>query len=138
MTRVYTDMVADLFHYGHADFLRRASELGDSLIVGVHSDETVRSYKRRPVMTEEERILVVQACRWVHEVVPDAPLEVTRGWLARHRIDLVVHGDDLDQEQLTLMYRVPQELGILRTIPHTPGISTTEILRRIERGFRAP
>jgi cytidyltransferase-like protein len=137
MTRVYTDMVADLFHYGHADFLRRARELGDTLVVGVHSDETVRGYKRRPIMTEEERIPVVQACRWVDEVLPAAPLVVTRAWIARHRIDLVVHGDDLDQEQLMRMYRVPQELGILRTIPHTPGISTTEILRRIERGFRA-
>jgi ethanolamine-phosphate cytidylyltransferase/choline-phosphate cytidylyltransferase len=138
MVRVYADMVADLFHYGHADFLRRARELGDELVVGVHSDTTAASYKRRPVMTMEERVRVVQACRWVDNVLPDAPLATTRSWITRHGIDLVVHGDDLDRDQLNLMYRAPLELGILRTIPHTPGISTTEVLRRLEERVADP
>ena len=79
MTRVYADMVADLFHAGHVEFLRRARELGDELVVGIHSDETVAGYKRAPVMTMAERVRVVAACRHVDEVVPDAPLSVTRG-----------------------------------------------------------
>lgn len=132
MTRVYVDMVADLFHHGHAELLRRARALGDELVVGVHSDADVETYKRRPIMTLEERRRTVAACRYVDEVIPDAPLAVTSEWLERHRIDLVVHGDDFDQEQLTRYYAVPQRLGILRLVPATPGISTTRLLRRVE------
>jgi cytidyltransferase-like protein len=132
MTRVYADMVADLFHYGHVEFLRRARELGDELVVGVHSDATVKSYKRAPIMTMEERIPVVRACRYVDEVVPDAPLTVTDEWIARHRIDLVVHGDDLDEESMMMMYGVPASRGMLRTVPYTAGISTTQIMARLK------
>ena len=49
--RVYVDMVADLFHYGHVNFLRQARKHGDYLLVGVHADETVMSYKRRPIFS---------------------------------------------------------------------------------------
>jgi glycerol-3-phosphate cytidylyltransferase-like family protein len=112
--------------------------LGTALVVGVHSDETVASYKRAPIMTMDERIRVVAACRHVDEVVPDAPLVVTRDWIAKHRIDLVVHGDDLDEESLTLMYDEPRRLGILRLVPYTPGISTRELLRRVRMRAAAP
>ena len=57
MTRVYVDMAADLFHFGHVELLRRARELGDVLVVGIHSDETVARYKRSTVMTMEERVM---------------------------------------------------------------------------------
>ena len=133
MTRVYADMVADLFHHGHVEFLRQARALGDELVVGVHSDATVESYKRAPVMTADERLRVVAGCRYVDEVVPDAPLVVTAEWIDRHRIDLVVHGDDFDPEAMTRLYRVPMDRGILRSVPYTQGISTSEILQRIER-----
>jgi cytidyltransferase-like protein len=131
MTRVYVDVVADLFHHGHVEFLRRARDLGDALIVGVHDDETVASYKRRPVMTMDERIRVVAACRYVDEAVPNAPLIVGTDWLERHRIDLVAHGDDFTEEALATFYRIPMERGMLRIIPYTPAISTTAILERI-------
>jgi cytidyltransferase-like protein len=131
VTRVYVDMVGDLFHHGHVEFLRRARALGDELVVGIHSDAAVASYKRAPVLTMEERARVVAACRHVDEVVTDAPLEVGPEWLDRHRIDLVVHGDDFDHERLMVMYREPYERGILRTVPYTAGISTTEIIQRL-------
>lgn len=131
MTRVYADMVADLFHYGHAEFLRRAGELGDTLLVGIHSDATVESYKRRPVLSMHERIGVVEACRYVDKVIADAPLSIDEEWIDLHRIDLVVHGDDISEDDTERMYAVPAALGILRTIPYTAGISTSEILRRL-------
>jgi cytidyltransferase-like protein len=133
MTRVYADMVGDLFHHGHVEFLRQARELGDELVVGIHSDADVASYKRPPVMTMEERVGVVSGCRYVDEVIADAPLRVTRDFVERHGIDLVVHGDDFDRERLLRMYGEPEEMGILRTVPYTPGISTTEILDRLAR-----
>jgi cytidyltransferase-like protein len=133
VTRVYVDMVADLFHYGHVEFLRRSRGLGDELLVGVHSDEVVASYKRTPVMTMPERIRVVEACRYVDEVIPNAPLCVDRDWIDRHRIDIVAHGDDFDDEQIEYCYGVPKELGLLRLLAHTPGISTSDIVQRIAR-----
>ena len=139
MIRVYVDMVADLFHYGHVQFLEKARAMGDYLIVGVHSDATVAGYKRTPIMTMEERIPAVQACRFVDEVVPDAPLVVTREWIERNAIDLIVHGDDFDPELLGRLYKEPMEMGIVQTVAYTKGISSTDIIRRIaERGGPEP
>lgn len=137
MTRVYVDMVGDLFHVGHVAFLRQARSLGDELVVGVHSDETVESYKRRPVMTMDERVAVVAACRYVDEVVADAPLSLTPEFLSAHRIDLVVHGDDLDNATAARMYAVPMAMGIYRTVPYTSGVSTSDVLERLRRRFDA-
>lgn len=131
MTRVYVDMVADLFHYGHVEFLRQARALGDELVVGIHSDETVASYKRRPLMTMAERIAVVAGCRYADEVVADAPLVLDEAWLKGLRIDLVVHGDDFDIDMATRLYGVAMEMGIFRTVPYTPAISTSDLLSRL-------
>ena len=133
MTRVYADMVGDLFHYGHVRFLERARALGDTLVVGVHSDETVAGYKRAPVMSMAERIQVIAACQFVDEVIPDAPLQVTREWIEEHDLDVVVHGDDLDEETLGMMYGTPRDMGILTLVPYANGVSTTEIMERVRR-----
>ena len=129
--RVYADMVADLFHWGHVEFLRRARDFGDVLVVGVHSDEDCASYKRFPVMTMEERVRMVGTCSYVDEVLPNAPLRVHDEWIDRHGIDLVVHGDDLSDEHLDYWYGVPIRRGMFKTVSYTAGISTTEIVRRI-------
>ena len=136
MTRVYVDMVADLFHYGHANFLRQAKQFGDHLIVGIHSDEVVKEYKRTPILTMRERVDTVSSCRYVDEVISDAPLVVDLKWLNKHRIDLVVHGDDFSEHMKQLCYKVPIDLGILRLVSYTSRISTTEIIQRIERHIR--
>ena len=130
MTTVYVDMVADLFHYGHVNFLRAAREQGDYLKVGIHSDEVARNYKRIPILSMEERIAAVAGCRYVDEVVGDAPLSVSREWIERHDIDLVVHGDDFNEELNELCYKTPIEMGIFRTVRYTSGISTSEIIAR--------
>ena len=125
-------MVADLFHFGHVNFLRQARTHGDYLLVGVHADDTVTVYKRRPIMTMAERVASVEGCRYVDEVVPDAPLTIDRAWIEKHDIDLVMHGDDFSSELEKLCYKTPIEMGIYRTVGYTPGISTTEIIARIK------
>ena len=130
------DMVADLFHYGHANFLRQAKQFGDHLIVGIHSDEVVKEYKRTPILTMRERVDTVSSCRYVDEVISDAPLVVDLKWLNTHRIDLVVHGDDFSEHMKQLCYKIPIDLGILRLVSYTSRISTTEIIQRIERHIR--
>ncbi len=130
MIRVYADMVADLFHYGHVEFLRQVSTLGDYVLVGINADDVAEVYKRRPVQTMEQRIASVGACQYVDEVIPNAPWVFDPAWIAKYDIDLVVHGDDYSDEQRRHFYKVPIEMGILRTVAYTKGISTTEIIRR--------
>jgi len=130
MIRVYADMVADLFHHGHVAFLKQARALGDYLIVGVSGDDDATDGKRHPILTVEERVAVMAACRYVDEAIPNAPWRIDSDWIAQHHIDLVVHGDDYSKQELDYYYKVPIEMGIFRPIPYTYGISTTEIILR--------
>ena len=136
MVRVYVDMVADLFHYGHVELLRQARALGDYLLVGVHADELVIAHKRKPILTMEERVACLAGCRYVDEVLPNAPWVTDRSWIEKHNINLVVHGSDYSPEDLSKTHAAAIEMGILRTVAYTPGISSTEIIRRIIDGSR--
>ena len=90
MIRVYADMVADLFHFGHLEFLKKARALGDYLLVGISADDVVEVDKRRPILTMEERVASVAGCRYVDEVIPNAPWKVDPAWIEKYNIDLVV------------------------------------------------
>jgi cytidyltransferase-like protein len=129
--RVYVDMVGDLFHAGHVALLRAAREHGDHLVVGVLSDETATAYKRRPIMTLAERVAVIEACRYVDEVIPDAPDELTREFLDENKLAIVVHGDDL--EAGAEVYGAAADTGRLRLVPRSGGISTTDLIARVRR-----
>jgi cytidyltransferase-like protein len=129
--RVYVDLVGDLFHAGHVELLRAARSFGDWLVVGVLSDEVVAAYKRRPIMTLEERVAVVRACRYVDEVVPAAPDVVTLEFLRDHDISAVVHGDDISDEAITTVYAEVDAAGMLRLVPRRTSLSTTELIERV-------
>ncbi|WP_433730458.1 adenylyltransferase/cytidyltransferase family protein [Actinoplanes sp. CA-051413] len=132
-TRVYVDMVGDLFHPGHVALLKAARQHGDHLIVGVLSDEVVASYKRQPIMTLAERVAVIAACRYVDEVVPAAPFRVTLEFLDEHGIALVVHGDDITPEAIDEVYGPVAAAGRLRLVHYTAGVSTTDLIARVQR-----
>ena len=107
--------------------------MGDRLVVGIHSDETIRSYKRDPVMKMNERIKVVEACRYVDQVIPEAPLVITEEYLKKHNIDLVIHGhSEEENEKYNFMYKVPYELSMFKRVDYTEGISTSEIIQRLK------
>ena len=78
----------------------------------------------------EERVASIAKCRYVDEVIPNAPWIFDPAWIEMHKIHLVVHGDDYSQEQFEYYYKVPIEMGIFRSVPYTQGISTSEIIRR--------
>jgi cytidyltransferase-like protein len=128
---VYTDIVGDLFHYGHVNLLAAARALGDRLVVGVCDDDLVASYKRRPVFDLDERTRVIAACRHVDAVVPGCPCPVTREFIDAHGIDLVARGDDLDAASMAHWYAVPMQMGILRLLPYTREISSSIAIGRI-------
>ena len=133
LRRVFVVMCADLFHCGHVAFLKQCKGLYDDvfLIVGLRDDETMATYKRRPIMTLEERRIVVEACRYVDCVVTHVPLSLTTDYLTRHAIDIVVHGDGISTEEVRQKYGVAVDLGKYLHVPRTPGISTTAILARM-------
>jgi len=107
--------------------LKQAREYGDYLIVGIHSDKTVESYKRKPILSESERYEIVKNCKLVDEVITDAPLVITQDYIKENKIDVVVHGDDT---AFTENYKVPIDMGIMQYIKYTEGISTSEIIKR--------
>jgi glycerol-3-phosphate cytidylyltransferase len=130
-SRVYVDMVGDLFHAGHVELVRAARSRGDWLIVGVLSDETAAAYKRRPIMNLAERVAVIEACRYVDEVLPDAPFQVDEEFLDEHDIAVVVHGDDLSPQGAEAVYGAAAAAGRLEYVPRTSGISTTDLIQRV-------
>ena len=138
-TRVYADISGDLFHAGHVAFLKKAKELGDELVVGVLADCDIQTYKRVPILTLEERVTVIEACRYVDRVIAGCPLCASKQWLEEQGIDIVVHGDDFDPSGplAKSQYGPAIEKGIFVTIPYTQGISTSNIIKRIEKRFVA-
>jgi len=131
MTRVYIDIVGDLFHVGHLNLIRTAKALGDYLIVGVHSDLDTAKYKRKPIIEESQRYEIIESCRYVDEIIENAPLLITEEFMKEHQIDLVVHGDDIRQAYEE-QHRVPRQLGKMRYVSYTDGISTSDIINKIK------
>ena len=129
MTIVYVDGVFDLFHYGHIEFLKQAKSLGTKLIVGIVTDKDVESYKRTPIIKHEYRINMLKYCSLVDEIVENPPLYITNDFIKKHKIDIVVHGDDSYQENF---FDIPIKLGIMRYVKYTSSISTTKIIHKIK------
>lgn len=130
---MYVDMVGDLFHMGHVEVLKAARQFGDWLIVGVLSDQVVAGYKRQPIMTLEERSAVIEACRYVDEIILNAPDRVTTEFLNAHNISVVVHGDDIEVDSPNHVYGEVAAAGKLRLVRRSGGISTTELIRRVHQ-----
>lgn len=132
---LYADMVADMFHYGHVEFIKnmflQKKEASDKIYIGIHNDETVKSYKRQPVLTMEERIKVLSCCKYIDKIIPDAPLQISKAYIDLHEIDLIFIPSNRTEEEIKQMVAVPYELGLVRQIPYTHEITTTELIRRI-------
>lgn len=133
---VYTGGTFDLFHSGHANFLKQCSELG-RVVVSLNTDEFIAAYKGKlPIMDYAERKAVLESCRYVDEVVPneggaDSTIAITKvfphiiaigsDWAKRDYYKQMGFSQDwLDERGISLLY-----------IPYTSGISTTKLKARI-------
>ncbi|CAH8380853.1 unnamed protein product [Eruca vesicaria subsp. sativa] len=138
--RVYADGIYDLFHFGHARSLEQAKKSFPNtyLLVGCCNDETTHKYKGRTVMTAEERYESLRHCKWVDEVIPDAPWVINQEFLDKHRIDYVAH-DSLPYADTSGagkdVYEFVKKVGRFKETMRTEGISTSDIIMRIVKDY---
>jgi D-beta-D-heptose 7-phosphate kinase/D-beta-D-heptose 1-phosphate adenosyltransferase len=131
-TVVFTNGVFDLLHPGHLRYLKHARTLGDTLIVGVNSDRSVRAAKGpgRPIHPEHERAEVLAALACVGRVVifdEDTPYDV----IAALQPDVLVKGADWAEDAIVGRDIVEARGGDVVRVAIEPGYSTTAILRKI-------
>ena len=130
---VFTNGCFDVIHAGHIQFLSEARSLGDKLIVGVNSDESVRSLKgeKRPVNLLPDRIKILEALRDVDLVVPfeeETPLRLIKTISP----DVLVKGGDYQIDNLVGSNFVLASGGTVKTISFVEGYSTSKIIERIK------
>lgn len=133
----YTTGVYDMFHIGHLNILRRAKEQCDYLIVGVSTDELVEHDKNKlPVIPFDQRCRIVEAIRYVDEVVPQIDKDKLAAYLRMDRKfhKMFVGSDWQGTPQWAEYERQFEPFGVeIIYLPHTDGISST-ILRENVKG----
>jgi len=128
---VYVDGIYDMCHLGHKLAFKNAIKYGTRLFVGVINDDDAGIYKRKPIMTTQERIDAVSACKYVHAVIPNAPCYgIPEDFIRKHNIHVVACSDEYDSPE-DKYYAVPRKMGILKILPRTKGMSTSELIRRV-------
>lgn len=123
----YTTGVFDMFHIGHLNILKRAKEQCDYLIVGVSTDEVVEEYKKKtPIIKFEERISIVEAIKYVDEVVPQTTMDKMEAW-KQLKFDVMFHGSDWKgSEMYNHIIEKFNNVGVkVIFLPHTEGVSST-------------
>jgi D-glycero-beta-D-manno-heptose 1-phosphate adenylyltransferase len=133
-TIVFTNGCFDVLHLGHIEYLAKSRDLGDILIVGINSDDSVRRLKgpHRPVNNEEARATTLAALSFVDAVVvfeEDTPLELIR----MVQPDILVKGEDYAEKEIVGSEIVNTRGGKVMTIKLTPGYSTTNTLGQIHK-----
>jgi len=134
---VYVVGVFDLFHAGHVELLRRARLLGDELIVAINGDEMTSKYKRRPIIDEENRLKVVEACKYVDKAFIIKGFD-NKPYILKYGINIIVHGSDwtgnsyLDQIRLTKDFVEENKIKLV-FMPYTQGISTSDIIKNLKK-----
>lgn len=122
MKKVITYGTFDLLHYGHINLLKRARELGDYLIVAVSTDDFNRLKHKQAHFKYEERKIILEAIRYVDEVIPENTWEQKVEDIRENNIDIFVMGDDWKGE-----FDYLSEYCEVVYLSRTEGISTTKI-----------
>lgn len=126
MKKVITYGTFDLLHWGHINLLKRAKDLGDYLIVAISSDEFNKLKGKKAYHSYENRKMILEAVRYVDEVIPEHEWEQKEKDVQEHDVDLFVMGDDWEGE-----FDFLAEHCEVVYLPRTAGISTTKIKKEL-------
>jgi ethanolamine-phosphate cytidylyltransferase len=133
--RIFMEGAFDMMHFGHMNAFRLGRSLGTHLVVGINSDESITECKAPPLMNHQDRLAMVQSCKFVDEVIPCTPYVMNKEYvdwiLEAYKIDYIVHGDDPCIVDGKDVYETAKQAGKFRTIPRTEGVSTTDIVGRM-------
>ncbi|MEG6550619.1 D-glycero-beta-D-manno-heptose 1-phosphate adenylyltransferase [Desulfocurvibacter africanus] len=129
---VFTNGCYDILHPGHVDLLQRARSMGDVLVLGLNSDESVRRLKgpTRPVNRLAERAFVLAGLECVDYIVSfdeDTPLELIKAVQPK----VLIKGGDWSVENIVGRDVVEAAGGSVHSLPLLPGYSTTGLIRRL-------
>ena len=129
----YTQGTYDMFHIGHLNLLRQAKERCERLIVGINSDVLVQQYKNKtPVVNENDRMEIVNALRYVDEVIKCDTLKKTDMWERLHFDAIFIGSDWKGNSRWAQTEKDLAPLGAeVVYLQHTDGISST-LLREKE------
>lgn len=132
---VFTNGCFDILHPGHVDLLSRARALGDVLVLGLNSDESVRRLGKgadRPINPQEQRAFVLAGLACIDYIIvfhEDTPLELIKAV----RPHVLVKGGDWSPETIVGREEVEETGGIVHSLPLLGGFSTTALLERIRK-----
>ena len=128
MTVVFTNGCFDILHRGHVEYLKQSRALGDKLVVGINSDDSVRQLKPgRPINKQEDRKAVLEALRCVDEVIifnELRPLELIK----KVKPDIITKGGDYTVDRVS-----GNGIAKVVIIPFLSGYSSTGIINAINR-----
>ncbi len=130
---VFTNGCFDLLHKGHVEYLRKASEFGDRLLVGLNSDRSVEELDKgpeRPLMKEMDRAFLLAALLMV-DAVTIFPQSTPLDLIGKVQPDVLVKGGDWDPTRIVGHDIVKQKGGEVHALPFFQGYSTTGLIERI-------
>lgn len=130
---VFTNGCFDLLHLGHIDYLSKSADLGDILVIGLNSDQSVQKIKGpgKPIQNSESRAIILASLQFVGAVVlfdADTPYELIR----EIQPDVLVKGSDYKPEDIIGADIVLAKGGEIKTIEFLEGYSTTNIQNKIK------
>lgn len=131
------DGVFDLFHRGHLEAIKKTKKVAGengTVIIGVVSDIDTESYKRKPIINEIDRVEIIKNIRGVDKVIFPCPMKVTKEFLDKHNIDIVVHGfsDEKDFEKQKTYFQEIIDLGKFKYQEYYKETSTSDIIKQIK------
>lgn len=130
---VFTNGCFDLLHRGHVDYLAKAADCGQRLIIGVNTDASVSKLKgpNRPIQDEQSRLQILASLQCVDAVIlfdEETPYELIK----QLQPDVLVKGSDYKPENIVGFDIVTAKGGQVKTIDFIPGFSTSGIERKIK------
>ncbi|MFB6340379.1 D-glycero-beta-D-manno-heptose 1-phosphate adenylyltransferase [Saccharicrinis sp. FJH62] len=133
---VFSNGCFDLVHKGHVDYLARARDLGDKLVIGLNSDASVSLLKgnARPVVDQDSRAFLLAGFSFIDLVVifdEDTPYELVK----LLQPDILVKGNDYKPEDIAGYDVVMAKGGEVITVELVEGYSTTALIDRIKKAF---